>query len=248
MPENTCAHIKNAEFCGSGFDQNMQMLDEAFGYCNENFGHEKIISALCCGNDLKKQICIIELNCINNQAEADLLMFHLTEHSGPLRESASFKILELIQNDKYRRFFQTKSIYDIMLKSVTDINPAVSRNACGIIKYADDAEYILNGLISALNKAFEESENTKKQHAYTVNKKNFGIYWNLEALSSAAAKAGILKRSAFVLAAVEKAAAANDYTVREKAAKAACAYKLENIVNMLKSDNNMYVRMQASEC
>ena len=64
-------------------------------------------------DDLKKQLCLIELNSVNSQSEADILVFNLTGHSGPVRETASFKILDLIQQENFKKFFQTQKMTQV---------------------------------------------------------------------------------------------------------------------------------------
>ena len=73
------------------YEKNMQMLSEAVKYCEENFLHEDIIKILKEDNDLKKQLCLIELKSVDSQEEADILTFNLTNHSGPVRETTSLR-------------------------------------------------------------------------------------------------------------------------------------------------------------
>jgi len=133
------------------YNKNLEMLSIAAEYCSKQLNHADIISGLSENDDLKKQICIIELSYIENQNEADILAGNLTGHSSPIREAASYKILELIQKDDFKPFFQTEDILNSFSKAVIDINPSVSRNAVQIIKYADNKTYIYNNLIEEIN-------------------------------------------------------------------------------------------------
>ncbi len=221
------------------YDKNMEMLSQAVKYCEENFLHEDIINELYNDNDLKKQLCLIELKNINNQQEADILVSNLTEHSGPIRETASFKILELIKKNEYRCFFQTEKITDTFIKAVTDINPSVSRNAVEIIKYTDNSQYIYGKIIEEINKILSETNNTAKQHSYKTNKKNFALYWNLEAVISLSSSITIGDELICIL---EQTAKSNDYTIREKSAKTAKVFNLTQIPKLFQNDENIYVR------
>ncbi len=227
------------DYCKSLYDKNMEMLSFAIKYCEENFLHEDIINELYNNDDLKKQLCLIELDCIKNQKEADILVFNLTGHSGPVRETASFKILELIKKTEFCSFFQTKEIINTFVKSVTDINPSVSRNAVQIIKYVSNTEYIYELLIAEINKTLSQINDNDKQHSYVMNKKNFNLYWNLEALISLSLK---INSDSKLIKILEQTAKSKDYTIREKTAKAAKIFNLTQISEMLKDDENIYVR------
>ncbi len=90
------------------YEKNMQMLACAVEYSREDLTHENLINELSGDNELKKQFCIIQIDKINNQHEADMLVYNLTNKPGPVRETASYKILELIKQDAFKQFFQNK--------------------------------------------------------------------------------------------------------------------------------------------
>lgn len=229
-----------SDYCEISYDKNMQMLSQAIKYCEENFLHEDIINELYNDNDLKKQLCLIELSVINNQSEADILVSNLTEHSGPIRETTAFKILELIKQEKFKIFFQTKKIMNSFVKSITDINPSVSRCAIEIIKYADNSQYLFNKIVDELSNTLSEIEDINmSSHSYKSNKKNFSLYWNLEALTSLEGKINFDNKLEKIL---EKTALSYDYTIREKTAKAAKTFNLSSILKLLSTDDNIYVQ------
>ena len=226
------------------YEKNMNMLSEAVNYCEENFLHDDLINALYTDNDLKKQLCLIELKAVYNQEEADIIVFNLTNHSGPVREAASYAILDLIKNNDFNKFFQTENIINSFIKAVTDINPSVSRNSVEIIKYVNNAQYIYNNIIEEINITLKNIDNITKNHSYTANKKNFNLYWNLEALISIADK---ITANSELVEILNKTALSNDYTIREKTAKTAVKYIEKNndlvfVVNLLKNDENIYVK------
>lgn len=224
------------------YENNIKMLNEAISYCSLNLSHDELIKELSCSNDIKKQLCIIEIKKINSQKEADLLVNNLTGKSGPIREVCSFKILELISDKNYQAFFQTKEIIDILTKGITDINPSVSRNIVEAIKYINNSDYLINNIISEINNTLSELDSVSKNRSYTLNKKNFNIYWNMEALINLSGK---IKINDAVFNIIKITAESSDYTIREKTAK--LIYELnsnilfENIINLLKTDKNIYV-------
>lgn len=225
------------------YDKNLKMLLQAFSYCEANLKHEEIINELLGDNDLKKQLCLIELNILISQAEADILVSNLINQSGPIRETASFKILEFIKDEKYRHLFQKREILDIFVKGITDINPSVSRNVVEIITCVDDWEYLYNSILSEIKMTLSKFDDMKQERSYVTNKKNFNLYWNLEAIVSISSK---LKPDNLLLEILTQTALSNDYTIREKTAKTANVLSKNNIafmkvLNILKDDDNIYV-------
>lgn len=224
------------------YENNMKMLAQALKYCEQNFLHEDLINELSSDDDIKKQLCIIELKKINSQQEANLLVDNLTGKSGPVREAASFKILELISDASYKVFFQTREITDAFTKGITDINPAVSRNTVEIIKYVDDSNYLINNIIRELNNTLSKMDDIKQNRSYKTNKKNFNLYWNLEALINLSEK---LILNDDIIKIINITYESNDYTIREKTAKLISVLDNEmvfrNIIDILKNDDNIYV-------
>ncbi len=226
------------------FEKNMAMLSLAFKYCETNFLHEDLIKELYFDNDLKKQLCIILISKLNSQQEADILAANLTGKSSPIRETVSFKILELISNKMYKKYFQKDEILDIFTKAVTDINPSVSRNLIEIIKYIDNSEYLYRNIIQEINNVLSEIQLISPNKSYIMNKKNFALYWNLEAIISMADK--IYPKDELIQI-LKVTAVSNDYTIREKTAKALFCFQNTNeqfleVKDLLKNDNNMYVK------
>ncbi len=226
------------------YENNMKMLALAIKYCSENFSHDEIINELKGDDDLKKQLCLIELSQINTQQEADILVFNLTGHSGPVRETTSYKILELISSPKYNKFFQSDNISNTFVKSITDINPSVSRNAVEIIKYVKNSQYLYENILKEINKTLSNIDIDCKNRSYVQNKKNFNLYWNLEALICIAEN---INSDEQLFEIIQKISLSNDYTIREKAAKAASIFsktnpKYNEILSVLQNDENIYVR------
>ena len=221
------------------FEKNMKMLSQAIMHCEQKLSHEEIIDVLKGDDDIEKQLRLIELNEIKSQEEADILVFNLTQHSGPVRETAAYKICELIENDKFCRYFQSEKIMNTFVKAITDINPTVSRNAIEIIKYIENAQYIYKKIIEEINTTLAQLDVETKNRSYVQNKKNFNLYWNLEGLISISEK---IQPNAELKKILKITAQSNDYTIREKTAKVANIFKLTEILEILKDDTNVYVR------
>ena len=227
------------------YENNMNNLAHAIKCSEQMLSHEEIMKILACNiDDIKKQWCILELNCIKSQREADILCANLTGKSGPVRETTSYKILELISLNDYRQYFQSIDIINIFVKGIEDINPSVSRNVIEIIKYIQNADYIYRKIIENIENILKTINNESKNRSYVQNKKNFALYWNLEAITSLKGK--IIPSCEFEKI-LEITANSNDYTIREKTAKAALMYidvndNLRKITNLLKEDVNIFVK------
>ena len=226
------------------FEHNMKILSQAIKCCEETLTHQDIIDVLKGDDDIKKQLCLIDLKSVNSQEEADILVFNLTGKSGPVRETAAYKINDLISQEEYKNYFQTENIINTFIKAITDINPSVSRTTVEIIKHVEDIDFLYKGIIEEINKTLEQIDIEAKNRSYVQNKKNFNLYWNLEAIISIA---DFISPDENLLKILNTTAVSNDYTIREKTAKSASIFiaknpDFEQIIDILKDDTNIYVR------
>jgi uncharacterized membrane protein YheB (UPF0754 family) len=213
-------------------------IEKASEFCEREFSHEELTEILQGENDIEKQICILKIDELKSQKDADLLVFHLTNHHGIVRESTAIKLSELIK--EYTDFFQTEYIADSLLKSVNDVNPNICRLMTAVLPYLNKKEYFIKNLYARFEVIFKELEKLKRSNMYT--KKLFNLYWCIEALS--AIQAPLDKRMETLL---EKTHRFKDYTIREKTAMLVSQLVqssgvIENIKNTLKNDSNFYVR------
>ena len=100
-----------------------------------------------------------------------------------------------------------------------------------------------------LNVDLSNIDETSKNRSYVQNKKNFNLYWNLEALAGISDK---VVPTSELQGLLEKTALSNDYTIREKTAKVAYLFSSKNsnfkkIIELLKDDNNIYVKKFVDE-
>ena len=57
------------------YENNMKTLSKAIEYCDTAFSHEEIINVLSSDDDIKKQLCILNLNNLNiNRKQIYLLI------------------------------------------------------------------------------------------------------------------------------------------------------------------------------
>ena len=228
---------------------NIQILNDiekAALLCEKDYSHDEIIDILKTEDDFEKQICILNLNTLKNQSEADLLVHQLTGHTSLIREAAASKICEFIQtNPLLKKLFLAEKILDDILKAVNDINPNICRMICAAlpILFEEKTEkkgYFLNKLYRHFEDIFNELEKLKRSNWYT--KKLFNLYWGLEAL--ALLNPSVDERLECILC---KAAAIKEYTIREKTAMVLAllpetSAKINEIKQNLKADTNFYVK------
>ena len=220
-------------------------IEKAVALCEKGYSHKEILDVLKTENDFEKQICLLKLDKITNQEEANLLVFQLTEHHGLIREATAIKINEFAKNPNSVVFFKTEQILDSLLKAVNDINPNICRLICDILPYVMEnniveKQYFLNNLYKRFYEIFEELEKLKRSNWYT--KKLFNLYWSLEALGEL--KPNITETLENIL---QKTALFRDYTIREKTAMVLSLLEetsmtLEKIKTKLKNDDNFYVK------
>ena len=89
-------------------DKSANNSELACQLCKQNFSHDEITQALKDESIIKKQACILALNELKSQEDANLLIDNLTGQDGRIREVTAFKINELIKTHPY--FFQTPQI------------------------------------------------------------------------------------------------------------------------------------------
>lgn len=224
--------------------QILKDIEKAAELCEKEYSHTEIISIMQTENDFEKQICLLKLDTILSAEEAQLLVFQLTGHHGLIREAAAIKINEFIQNEKLLPFFQTTYIAESLLKGINDINPNICRLMCAILptmlNIKELKQIFINGLYKRFYEVYEELEKLKRSTWYT--KKLFNLYWCLEALSNLEPQINSDFENI-----IEQAVKIKDYTIREKAAMvlaklAETSNKIDEIKNILKHDENFYVR------
>lgn len=225
--------------------QILNEIEKAAKLCEKSYTHTEIINMLKTENDFEKQICILKLEIINSQEEADLLVFQLTGHHGLIREAAAIKINEIILNGKYTNLFLNTYAIESLLKAVNDINPNICRLICAALPVLlehklKEKNLFLNKLYKRFEDVFDELERLKRSNMYT--KKLFNLYWCLEALGSINPEISTELESV-----LDKSAGLRDYTIREKTAMVLSVMidssdKIERIKEKLKADENFYVK------
>ncbi len=218
-------------------------FNKALTLCSESYTKEQLLCFLKDGNLPEKQFAALEINSIDSQEEADILMSNLTGCDGKIREAVAFKLGELLKSNpqlflKYPKIFADATI---------DINANICREIIDVLKilknYEDFAKSYLSYIKTFINKAIETLDSFNfRDKKYTINKQLFKIYWCLEGLNIFAEY--INEDDLFSI--LDRCSQIQEYTIREKVALVlknnAKSDKLLDLKSKLKLDENYYVK------
>lgn len=208
---------------------------------NSKCNYDNLINLLSCESIKEKHFAVLELEEIHSEADAKLLVSNLVGQDGKIREAVAFKINEFFKNSKYAKFFINEENFAVFLQGIMDINGNVCRQICDL-ECEEFSKYLSENLPSETDKILTRiSELEANEKQYVISKRNFQLYWCLEALYNIIDKIEFDKIKDIIL----KTGEFNDYTIREKTAKILA--KLDNsevfeIKRKLKNDENYYVR------
>lgn len=216
-------------------------IDKAVELCSVKYSNEEIENILKGADDVKKCIAIMNISEIPSQEFANLLVFHLTNQGGTVREAVSIKINDLLLNEVGIEFFQTDEIVEKISNGVVDINPNNSRLIIEILNKIENKALLLKLFDDKIRFCLSEIMQSDVLQNHQINKYYFKIYWLLEALA-------ILDNFdvSKYLDLLTKIADLPEYTVREKVAILVLKNKdsecVVELLNKLKNDSNYYVK------
>lgn len=208
------------------------------------YTHEELINLLHSSDIKEKHFAVLELDEIRSQNDAKILVSNLVGQDGKIREAVAFKINELAENSDYIEFFISEDIFDTLMQGIMDINGNVCRQivSAKIFECKEFRAYLCYKLPECINeilKEIEKFDSTSKQ--YVISKRNFQLYWCLEALYNIIDDVKFEKIKNILL----KTGEFYDYTIREKTAKILTKSdnpELDKLKEKLKNDENYYVR------
>ncbi len=223
----------------------MTHFNNAVELFEQEFSHSDLISMLEKGNVIEKQYAVLNLEDLQDEREAYLLISHLVGVDGKIREAVAFKLVEFIKNKP--ELFVNVENFDYFVNGTIDIDGNVCRKAIEAsvyLKFNEDfSKYYAEGMNKIIETALDEiSKFTFRDKKYTINKQIFKIYWCLEALKYfwEFLPEDELKN---ILSECSKLP---EYTVREKCAEIIKRLNLDEelskIMYLLEHDENYYVR------
>ena len=222
----------------SNFDSIEKNIDFAVELCQKKYSEDEIINILYGYDDIQKCIAIMNIDAIKTQEVANLLISHLTNQGGTVREAVAIKLELLFNNENNIKFFQSDYIVNTICDAIIDINPNISRLILTLINKIQNQELILKNISEKIKKYLDNILQSDVLQNHQINKFYFKIYWLLEAL--------------YVLNNIDikpfeplldKISNLPEYTVREKTALIVNKYAvLRKLKDKLANDNNYYVK------
>lgn len=225
------------------FESNLEAnFNEAMNLTAKTHSYQELLALLNSDKIVEKQIAALELIEIKSTNDAKILVSNLTGQDGKIREAVAFKLNELAQNPDYMQYFLENDIFEILLDGVMDINGNVCRMMVSskFFKNKLFCDFMCKKLperIMKIIKDIKDLDLCAKQ--YVVSKRNFQLYWSLEALYNIIDVIDYSEISEIL----EFCADFYDYTIREKTAKIVSKlYKAVDLKEKLMCDENFYVR------
>lgn len=212
----------------------------------EKYDYVELIKFLRSEKIVEKQIAILELDEIKSKNDALILVSNLIGQDGKIREAVAFKVNELIKNPSYIDFFIDEKVFDVLLQGIMDINGNVCRQIVDLGgKWGENEAfglYLCEKLPKRVNEILIEIKKidmASKQ--YVISKRNFQLYWCLEALYNIIDIVNFDEIKEILFA----TGVFYDYTIREKTAKILTKidnFEFDKFKEKLKIDENYYVR------
>lgn len=217
-------------------------FNTAMKLSEEKYDYQTLIELLSSEKIVEKQIAILELKEIKSVEDAKILVSNLVGQDGKIREAAAFKINELTQNPSYIGYFVGEYFFEQFLEAIMDINGNVCRNIVCLPNITEFTQYLCDKLPERINIILAEiAEIDAKTRQYVISKRNFQLYWSLEALDNII---GIINFNE-IKNILFKGGEFYDYTIREKTAKIIAKLnnsELDELKEKLTNDENYYVR------
>lgn len=213
----------------------------------EEYEYDDLIDLLS-SNDIKtKHFAVLALDKIKSKDDAKLLVSNLVGQDGKVREAVAFKINEFALNPKYTTLFINDKNFDIFFEGLLDINGNICRLIVALTKINEFNIYLADKLPKSITEILlriEKLASNEKQ--YVVSKRNFQLYWCLEALFYVIDNVAIENVKDILF----KTGVFQDYTIREKTAKILAKIsdtRFNELKEKLKNDENYYVKRYLSD-
>lgn len=208
----------------------------------QEHSYDELIELLRSDKVVEKQIAVLKLEEIMSKEDAEILVSNLVGQDGKIREAVAFKINELIQNSEYYDYFQSEKNFETFLQGIMDINGNVCRQIVNLSVNNEFMTYLTKKLPNEIYKILETIEKIDAQsRQYVISKRNFQLYWALEALYNIIESVNINE----IFEIIFKTGDFKDYTIREKTAKILTkidSAEFSELKEKLKNDENYYVR------
>lgn len=208
----------------------------------EKFEYDALIEFLRIGKDVEKQLAALELAEIKSHKDALVLVSNLVGQDGKIREVVAFKINELVKNEKYVNYFVGNEFFEIFLLGIMDINGNICRMVVELTLIPEFKIFLAEKLPSCIEEILQVIMHLgKDEKQFKISKRNFQLYWSLEALFNIVDVVDFLT----IKDILQATANFEDYTIREKTSKILGKISspiFDELKEKLKNDSNYYVR------
>lgn len=207
---------------------------------DSKYNYDDLINLLNSENIKEKHFAVLELAEIRSEQDAKLLVSNLVGQDGKIREAVAFKINEFFKNPDFAKFFINEENFAVFLQGIMDINGNVCRHIC-TLDCEEFNQYLSQNLSSEIDAILARIKELTNEKQYVISKRNFQLYWCLEALYNVIDKVEFAQIKDILFATADF----NDYTIREKTAKIVAKLdnsELSELKEKLKEDENYYVR------
>ena len=120
-------------------------IEKAADFCQKEYTEEEIFDVLKKSSaenqdtDTEKQICILKIDTVSSQNEADILIFHLTNHCALVREACALKVNELMLSSGLNEIVTSsligKPLLDKYMQSYDDTKAVKVLNSANLSYY-----------------------------------------------------------------------------------------------------------------
>lgn len=218
---------------------------KACDLCSKKLTREELFQYLKTGNLPERQYASLEIDSIESQEEAEILINNLTGCDGKIREAVAFRLSELLP--KYKEFF---AIYpNIFANATIDINANISRMVIDFLNCFENNPDFTKTYLNSITQIVDEAIKTYdgfifRDKKYTINKQLFKIYWCLEGIYLFFKDIDIETLKPIL----EYCIKIPEYTIREKVAmilsRNNLPTELVQLKQILANDPNYYVKNQ----
>lgn len=222
-----------------------EIFEKAFELCHKTHTDSDIARILDGNDDVEKQIAILQIENISNISQARQLIFHLTNHDGPIREASAIKLRELFI-EKNNSVINTEEFYPVFADAVCDVNPNICRLVIEFLPLLNQKEKMTEILVDKIENIFERIDNPDKEQKNFLTVRMFNLYWCLEAIGELLPVCREINFINKLSLQLKRSILFGDYTIDEKAAKIVTC-EIENeyfkeIAETLKKSQNFYVK------
>jgi hypothetical protein len=222
----------------SCYDDISLKTEKAYGFYNQDLNYNKLIDMLNSDESDLQWFALLNIEKVQKPEDVELLLSCLKNDDSRIRELSSGLISNHIADPDYKHLFDNKNSLDILVNSITDVNPKVCRNIIFALQYINSEIILIEKIIKII----------KTDNDYT-------IYWGLCALEKVLANIPEKTNDVIdkIIELICQTSKSKSFQIRERTAfivkilnRSKISEKhfntLNELINKLSNDPNFYVR------